>query len=690
MLTYNSFLYTKRMGLNLSRGKMAKILKISPFHYSMIEKGYFKPSKKLIERISLAFEVDYKKYATHESSYPVELPEKKKNVIVSFFYKVLGHIAFKIFFGVMSVLSIGFMIFGFCQSYYVSSHQEQYFPENYVTFMESLRINGTIHFSAVNKITRPEYYSYVNDTGNQKSKYISIIGDYEDLTNLKFTATYRNEVGRTVYSVVPGVLNDGDVSYVITASFSKYEEPLSWTSTFALTNNGYFCNMIELVKQDGSKELIYDTNPQYVELKTVLAEHIEELKDEFSSVIEEKDPTFGSGQANKFIYLSKLYLEGQEKLTVPQGLAFFGRYIGIVLSGVNIFVFIFAMLYGTHKGVEKNYRPVEMEVPVDPIHRMKTDIRISPFVPETLLEIIGIFLVFIGSFRLIYYASGFVTGQAGMVMASSNGSGLMQIFMVGMFLLYFIDFDIFMDDKRVFRNIFLYTIVFFCLYGLENLLFRSVNDGSVVGQLFQMIKMPNMFGSIACYYLIMFFLFYTPKRIKKKVTLVLYRCCSIIPVIIIFVSWYLYNGYNVLFDADWPLELRNVFNGEKIPFSILAVSYLFGLFFLRLFFEKRFGKERATIFFNGNKFLWIKNIMVSLIVLSIGIVEFVLKSNPTAHKLGLGLYSNILLLIPMLFFYHPHKGPRNIILDWTTLFLYIVAISFAYFAVIIIVGIALI
>ena len=69
-------------------------------------------------------------------------------------------------------------------------------------------------------------------------------------------------------------------------------------------------------------------------------------------------------------------------MVVPAGWAFFGRYIGIVLSGVNIFIFVFAMLYGTHKGVEKNYRPVEMEVPVDPIHRMKTDIRISPFVPE--------------------------------------------------------------------------------------------------------------------------------------------------------------------------------------------------------------------------------------------------------------------------------------------------------------------
>ena len=103
---------------------------------------------------------------------------------------------------------------------------------------------------------------------------------------------------------------------------------------------------------------------------------------------------------------------------------------------------------------------------------------------------------------------------------------------------------------------------------------------------------------------------------------------------------------------------------------------------MRLFFTIRFGENRARTFFNGNKFLWIKNIMVCTIIVIIGLVELSLKNNPTAHKLGLGLYWNILFLIPLLLFYHPHKGPRNIILDWTTLLLYILAISFSYVAVV--------
>ena len=160
---------------------------------------------------------------------------------------------------------------------------------------------------------------------------------------------------------------------------------------------------------------------------------------------------------------------------------------------------------------------------------------------------------------------------------------------------------------------------------------------------------------------------------------------SLIPAAYIFVAWYLYSGYNVLFNADWPMEVRNIFNGEKIPFSILAVSYLFGLYILRFVIVLKYGKDRALTFFNGNRFIWYKNIMVCTIILIIGIVELCLKNNPTANDLGLGMYWNILFLIPLLLFYHPHKGPRNLILDWTTLFFYIIALSFSYIAVILMV-----
>jgi hypothetical protein len=112
----------------------------------------------------------------------------------------------------------------------------------------------------------------------------------------------------------------------------------------------------------------------------------------------------------------------------------------------------------------------------------------------------------------------------------------------------------------------------------------------------------------------------------------------------------------------------------------LAISYLVSLYFLRLHYTRKYGEENAPLYFNGNRFLWNKNFLVAILVAVIGGVEFILRDNATAHTLGLGHYSNIVLLIPLLLFYHPHKGKRNLGVDMTTMTLYIIALSTAYLA----------
>ena len=680
MLTYNAFLYTERNNRGLSRRKMAKLLKIFPYSYSMIEKGYFKPTKRQVKKISAALDIDYSEYLVGEPSYPSELPEKKRNKVVAFFYKILGHLAFKIVFAVLSGASVAFMISSFIVQNNFENNIRSYYGEEYLTFVDNLKTNGVIHLSATSTLMSPEYYIKETEE-NGDTKYISIIGKYEDeyVSTMTFTATYRDDKSRLIYSIIRA--SEEGQPDEINAKYSEYDTCITVTTVIKDGKT----DIISYMDEKGYKDYFLEDNVKFAPYFEKLSRKIKQYENDFNLLISEKDPTFAKNSSNKLQRLFSLMREGENKAIIPEAYGFLGRYFGIILSGINLFILAYSILYGTTKKGEKIYATSKLEVEVNEVKRMKSDIKFAPFIPETILEIIGIILVFIGSFRLVFYAAGFLTANSSIITSSSLGTGLMQIFMVGMFLLYFIDFDIFLDDKRVIRNIVLYTIIFFCLYGLENLLYRVMNNDSIVGDLMGMMIMPNMFGSIACYYWIMLFLFYRPSFIKKNSTLIVYRCMSVIPAAYIFVSWYLFNGYNLLFTADWPNEVKNLFNGEKIPFSILAVSYLFFLYFIRLFFTIRLGHDRARTFFNGNKFLWIKNIMVSVIILIIGLVELSLKNNPVAHKLGLGMYWNILFLIPLLLFYHPHKGPRNIILDWTTLFFYILAISLSYIAVIIMV-----
>ena len=680
MLTYNAFLFVERNNMGFSRRKMAKFLKMPLFYYSMVEKGYFKPTKKQIAKISEKLEVDYEKYLDGEPSYPSELPEKKRNKIVSFFYKVIGHFVFKVIFAVLSGASVAFMITGFIVQNQTETNTRNYYSSEYLSFIDNLKENGSVHISTTSDLTNPEYLAYEKDEIHKTSKYISIVGKYADSSagNLSFTATYRTETSRLIYTLT----YFGEEYPIVSAKYSEYDSSIVYSGAITGHKN---INAISYTDDHNHLSIFQEGDEHFEEYKAVLLSKINDYQDDFNKLISEKDPTFAVETSNKLIHLLDLQREGSNKISRPLIYAFFGRYFGIILSGLNLFILAYAFLYGTTKKGEKVYVQNKLTIQVDDVHRIKSDIKFAPFIPETVLEIVGIILVFIGSFRLIFYVGSYLSGNSALAMSSSTGSNLMQTFMVGMFLLYFIDFDIFLDDKRMVRNIVLYSIVFFCLYGLENLLYRVFDNGSIVGSLLTMVHLPNMFSSIACYYLIMLFLFYSPKFLKKKWQLIIYRCMSIIPAAYIFVAWYLYNGYNVLFNADWPMELRNIFNGEKIPFSILAVSYLFGLYALRFVIVLRYGKDKALTFFNGNRFIWYKNIMVCTIILIIGIVELCLKNNPTANKLGLGMYWNILFLIPLLLFYHPHKGPRNLLLDWTTLFFYIVAISFSYIAVILMV-----
>lgn len=691
MLTYNGLLYKKRMELGLSLREMAKSIGIKHFHYYLLENGYIKPNANDKKKISAYFDLNYDEYLVNEPSYPAELPEKKKKKIVVWFYDFIGSLGFKIAALILVLLSAAFMISGFVIGDNVANHANNYFNEDYCGFVSRLKENGSNILSITSKEVVKQYYTTEKDEfGNVKYISITSSSDPNEVDSLSLTATYRTDKYRLIYDLTPSTLNSEKL-YLISAKLSYFNEAITISGDIIATpDRTVYVSTLRKMDEKGNKSHIGLTDMERELYKQDLSSHVKEgdnFEKDFNDLIIKSDIF---AEKSKTLSINQLCIynnEGNKKIFTPYLYSMIAKYLGIVLTGATLFTLIFAFIYGSKKGKPVEYRPKKIEVELSLTNPIKTDTRFFPFIPETFLEVIGIIMVFIGSFRIVMYVNAFANGTLSSVLGSYTASQFLQVFLVGMFLLYFIDFDIFLDDKRVFRNIFLYGIMYICLYSLENLLMRAFENGGIVGtSITTFVKFPNMFGSIACYYLIMFFLFFTPKRIKKHSTIVLYRCCSILPVIFIITSWILYNGNGVIFNATFPIEVRNLFNGEKFPFSILAITYLFSLYFLRLFFEKKYGKERAEIFFNGNKFIWIKNIMVSIIIAIIAIVEFAFSSSPYAHKLGIGLSWDIVLLIPLLLLYHPHKGPRNLFIDYTTLGLYMISISFAY---IIVAGVAI-
>jgi hypothetical protein len=144
---------------------------------------------------------------------------------------------------------------------------------------------------------------------------------------------------------------------------------------------------------------------------------------------------------------------------------------------------------------------------------------------------------------------------------------------------------------------------------------------------------------------------------------------------IIIFKYIIFHGANTSFGWNLPNWAYYLFASERITFSLLCVSYLYGIYFLRLFFKYKYGDDMATNYFNGNRFLFAKNTLVCVIIIVISVIDLLVARIPNAKSWGFGYTYYTLLLIPLLFFYHPHKGPRNKIVDYITLALYIIAFS---------------
>lgn len=162
-----------------------------------------------------------------------------------------------------------------------------------------------------------------------------------------------------------------------------------------------------------------------------------------------------------------------------------------------------------------------------------------------------------------------------------------------------------------------------------------------------------------------------------------FRLLTIIPVSIIITNTLIFHFANTLWGWNLPNSVLFLFSSEKTQFSLLCVIYLLGLFFLKLYYEKKYGREKALTLMGGNRFLFAKNSIAALTVLFIGIMEIALSGSKNANTLGLGKYPFIIFLAPLLLFYHPHKGERNQTLDWTTLILYILSFAGGYLLIVI-------
>ena len=674
---YNLFLYHHRQKAKVSRRRYAKHLGISYFRYCLIENGYILPSRKETAKISNCFGLDFEAYLQGESSYPGELPEKSRNRITGWFYHLLSALWLRITLGVLAVGATSLCLVGIYQINRIQNQAATFFDPGYIAYTTALREQGSPTPSLITEWGAPQISENLTEGDAKTSRIIVGTNNVNNPAHVAYqtfvwTDAYRlsfslltEDPDKSTYHCSVGDYVEGDVY----SGFASKEQ--GKVKVVLYTANGDLIDISTYPKKERAEELM-KLGEDYL--------NAHNLEQEWVGLINDK---LGLSYNSFYEDIYRPKEEGQHRLSEANAvwlpIVFFTFFIGLF----SIFGFAYAMIYGEHhhQRIQFGHSDALLELPCRD-KPMKKNHRFTPFLPETVLEIIGIVLVALGAARVLLYVDVVISpGSYSTETFSVIPNFLLSLYFLGMVLLYFLDFDLFFDDTRLLRNLVLYPLLFIGLYAIEVMVMTGLESSQslAVSTVYSLSHslIPNNFMSVTCYFLTMFFLFFTPKRIKSKRSLIIFRCLSLIPFLYTFASFFIGNG-DYFFGWQMSVPFHLFFKVERMPVSIICFSYLFGLFFLRLFFKVRYGEEKANRFFLGNRFLFIKNIMISLIVIAVWAFEVSLRNDASLNKLGLGVNIWLIVLVPLLLFYHPHKGPRVKVVDYTTIGLYGIAMIWSY------------
>lgn len=641
LLPYNIFLYNKRNEENLTRYQFSKKLNISYFRYSYIEKGVFKPTKKEIEKISNYLNLDYSIYLEGLASYPIGLTVKEENPKKRYKLKTKP---FRITLIVLFLIS--FLIYFVSRIYNqnITAITKGRLDKDYIELVDGIKQSDDYTYTMSSSFTRPMILKRID------KEYISVTGEYQDLPfQLDFTYTIYETDYRITYKT--SVKNMDSHSIPISVTYVDYTTYDTFFSEYKYTNENGF-----------KRDSLYDNTTKAIKDITIIERidsNILNFYDRIEKLINDK---LNIQISIKEDILTKV-VPIMEESNYLGSLALLSFLISLIVLVISSILLTYSFVSGKDKHSDKLLSEVDYEENILDCYTQKKevpkDIRIGPFIPEVIYQIIGgIFLVGSIIFSIVYAILTFI--GKGAMFSNMGLNSAMTLLVTGIFIMLFVDFDIYLNDRRVLRNVFIYGIIFFFIYNIQVLVINALNQIALSALAIDLlnVRLPNYFGSISLYFLIMLFLFTNPKWANTKRKLIIYRLSSIIPIIIIIVTTIISIGYK---NFGWNLNTDFLYlvDTAKPQISILVISYLVGLYFLRKFYKKRYDVNNAVRFFNGNRFLLCKNVLLLLITILISIMELIFANIPTLHRIGLGLYPTFFWLGILLLFHRPNLGKRK-------------------------------
>ena len=669
---FNDYLYHLRLQNGFdSPKKFAKKLGISPFKYGCYERGYLQPKGKEKAIIEEFTGESLDPYLTGRSSYPASMKPKKNQVFHGLSKLFKNRIA-RIITYVIAGIGILCIPAAAIIDYRNDSKRYNFYDDNYVEIYNKVKKEGTFTIDIAGYFDKREismvesgvYYVTVKAP-------VSQIG----MTEIYFEATLRDENER--YDIK--YKNANSISFVMsdngTGEYWSYHTERTGETTFS---SGTVSNYHYKSK--------WNANTTKAFIQNVFPKLIVDCDGLFTKLFQDR---FGKPNIDFYNDILVVKKHGdiiQNNLTTAYNItAFIGLPLGIIAVAMILLWWLYMypekMLTLQVHELSKEEEEHNEQQKHQPLPTNK--IKIPFFVGENAIRVIGVILLFLGSVRTIFAILAKM-GILSLLDRTFNAGVLLNVFVniffLGVFLNYITEMDSLNDEHRLFRNLVVYGLLFITIGVIQTCAVIQL-DYMGNGIIYSLeAQLPNnIFGLVFLFFLTAVFLYYLPKRFegKKKLTL-MWRWFSLLPVIAVFSLYFLIQFVPTLFGFNTPKYVAYFFGAERLPFAVLTFIYLFGTYFLRKYYYRKYGLKNAKIFFNGDRYIYIKNFILVAGAIGLAIAELVFYIMLPNNAFGFGQSIYIAVVALLFAFFKPRNGNRNIGTSILSSGLYIMAIIVYY------------
>ncbi len=689
----NKLLYDRRLELGLSFREACIRLDISKRKLHAIESGYIRvKNKKLQKQFILRYELDENFFDKDVLGYPSSLEDDVEEVEDSKVKKIFKSIWFKI--GTI-ILSLGFVamtVVGLNNQY--TSLAAPCFSTNYYNAAKYVEENGTKRLPIDSKTSEMLATSFKTISYDVPESSDGVFF-YESLNFLvgTFDGTLYDEYLGYAFFNCAGEIDLKDATGLdLGNAYIWYESRMTETGErlhfYAYDQDSLFKSQIAHFSVDFNyKTLKFTYNLmqlrgmsgflEKVETDSIYTNIYKSVFEEYFPIFELSKQEFMEAKSDVLGYTNIVDFNNDQSNGLSEYNRQTGRDValvscGIIFATVFFALFIYSLIITTKFG-KKVYDAVSIEsediIGDGSVSKTKKTRELpknnfpTPLVPEALIRFVAFILMVLGSLSLYFIFKSIIDFDIeGTLESLSFRAEVASFTVLGMMLIFFVKLDIIQNKKSTFilnYSLFFAGFVFYVFSLLIDELFAispALNRFSII-----LDFLPgNIVWGILAFNLLTSILLRRPKFKKnEKRNTIIYRCSAILPLGYMIGSSVVQIGKK-LWGWDLPHAVSSLFFTKALIITAFTILYCLVIYIYKRIVELKFGSENAKVYEYGNRYQYIKNLLVALVFVGLGLFDMFAEKNPSLAKMGFGSnYIGLFCVLPLILLYHPHRGTRN-------------------------------